>query len=83
MLEDPGAHQPVSRTCLCRKLDFRGERSLMKKQPKKLTLHRETLRRLEEETLELAAGGTGSACHCSITNCTSVCHFPVLTCEGC
>lgn len=47
----------------------------MKKQLKKLTLHRETLRSLEEKNLELAAGGTGSACLCSITNCTVQCHF--------
>ncbi len=52
----------------------------MKKNRKKLTLHRETLRRLEEKALAPAVGGTDTntvcgdtACNCSQTNCTAVC----------
>jgi hypothetical protein len=45
---------------------------------KKLTLSRETLRRLDEKDLRPAAGGTTtpntvSECVCSYTNCSYVC----------
>ena len=58
----------------------------MKKQIKKLSLHRETLRHLEGKALPAIIGGntnsdcycsvgcdTHSACFCSWTNCSEVC----------
>ncbi len=52
----------------------------MRKKPKKLELHLETLRTLDELVLEPVAGGTASACLCSITNCTVRCNFEPVGC---
>ena len=67
----------------------------MKRSLKKLTLNRETLGRLSEERLTLAAGGSGATCTptcntmCFVcpspsqqTNC-SLCASDCDTCKGC
>jgi hypothetical protein len=55
----------------------------MKKQLKKLTLSRETLRYLEGRAVKTAAGGwdTQSECVCSYTDCSEVC-FKDPGCSG-
>jgi|GEM_PF-3359134 len=49
----------------------------MKKQPKKLTLNRETLRSLKENALVPANGGgsgaLGSLCECTYMDCSEQC----------
>lgn len=59
----------------------------MKKQLKKLTLNRETLRSLKENALVPANGGGsgafGSLCECTYLNCSEKCFHDPGTAVGC
>jgi hypothetical protein len=57
----------------------------MKKLPKPLSLHRETLRQLDQHAMAAAAGGAtnNTICHCNPTFVTCTCTDEVTSCGSC